>query len=127
MVIAGPNLTIDRTAGDRRAAPGRGAALRPRRGDAGRQGRSTSRERRGRSAHSALLVVVRCRATPAAPAAALIAEEGVELRGVPCGGELRSTLVVQERGGRTTVFNEPGPPVDERRWERLRERGARRG
>ena len=44
---------------------------------------------------------------------------------MPCGGELRSTAIVQERGGRTTVLNEPGPAVDERRWARLRERGAR--
>ena len=35
---------------------------------------------------------------------------------MPCGGELRSTMIVQERGGRTTVMNEPGPRVDERRW-----------
>ena len=65
--------------------------------------------------HSALLVSFVPGHTGRA-AAALIAEEGVELSGVPCGGELRSTLVVQERGGRTTVLNEPGPAVDERRW-----------
>jgi 1-phosphofructokinase family hexose kinase len=65
--------------------------------------------------HSALLVSLAPGHTGRA-AAALIAEEGIELSGVPCGGELRSTMIVQERGGRTTVMNEPGPRVDERRW-----------
>ena len=44
---------------------------------------------------------------------------------MPCGGELRSTLIMLERGGRTTVLNEPGPRVDERRVGGLRARGAR--
>ena len=65
--------------------------------------------------HSALLVSL-VPGHDGRAAAALIAEEGIELSGVPCGGELRSTMIVQERGGRTTVMNEPGPRVDERRW-----------
>jgi len=36
---------------------------------------------------------------------------------VPCGGELRSTAVVMERDGRTTVLNEPGPEITAAEWE----------
>ena len=35
---------------------------------------------------------------------------------MPCGGELRSTVVIQERGGRTTVLNEPGPALASGEW-----------
>src|SRR5690242_10615594 len=49
-------------------------------------------------------------------AAALIAEEGVTLQGVPTSGELRSTSVILETSGRATVLNEPGPPVSDERW-----------
>ena len=114
MLIAGPNLTIDRTA----ALP----ALRP--GEVlrfdrvvvtpGGKGLNVARAAQALGA-SALLVSLLPGHTGRA-AAALIGEEGVELHGVPCGGELRSTMIVQERGGRTTVMNEPGPRVDERRW-----------
>jgi 1-phosphofructokinase family hexose kinase len=48
--------------------------------------------------------------------AAMIAREGVALRAVPCGGELRSTAIVMERGGRTTVLNEPGPELTPADW-----------
>jgi 1-phosphofructokinase family hexose kinase len=65
-------------------------------------------------------------------AAALIADLGLALHAVPCGGELRSTSIIQERDGRTTVLNEPGPPVDADEWrayehaieERLGEHGV---
>ncbi|MGZ8648502.1 MAG: PfkB family carbohydrate kinase, partial [Solirubrobacteraceae bacterium] len=53
-----------------------------------------------------------------AAAAALIADEGLELRAVPVGGELRSAAVVLERSGRVTVMNEPGPPIAAEDWER---------
>jgi 1-phosphofructokinase family hexose kinase len=49
-------------------------------------------------------------------AAALIADDGLDLHAVPCPGELRSTSIIQERDGRTTVLNEPGPAIGEREW-----------
>lgn len=52
-------------------------------------------------------------------AAALIAEEGVTLQGVPTSGELRSTSVILEQSGRATVLNEPGPTVSDERWVAL--------
>jgi 1-phosphofructokinase family hexose kinase len=114
MLIAGPNLTIDRTAVLSELRPGE--VLRFDRVVVTPGGKGLNVARAARLlGHSALLVALVPGHTGRA-AAALIAEEGVELSGVPCGGELRSTLVVQERGGRTTVLNEPGPVVDERRW-----------
>jgi fructose-1-phosphate kinase PfkB-like protein len=41
-----------------------------------------------------------------AAAAALLAEEGLELRSVQTGGEVRSTAVVRERSGRVSVMND---------------------
>jgi 1-phosphofructokinase len=114
MLVAGPNLTIDRTAvlGELRA----GEVLRFDRVVVTPGGKGLNVARAARLlGHPALLVAFVPGHTGRA-AAALIAEEGIELSGVPCGGELRSTLIVQERGGRTTVLNEPGPRVDERRW-----------
>ena len=50
--------------------------------------------------------------------AALLGDEGIVVRGVEVGGELRSTAVVLERSGRVTVFNEPGPALAPGDWER---------
>src|SRR3954466_6219098 len=113
MLVAGPNLTIDRALAIAELRPGE--VLRFDRVVVTPGGKGLNVARAARLlGHSALLVALVPGHTGRA-AAALIAEEGVELSGVPCGGELRSTLVVQERGGRTTVLNEPGPPPGEGR------------
>jgi 1-phosphofructokinase family hexose kinase len=52
-------------------------------------------------------------------AAALIDEEGVMLQGIPVGGEIRSTSVILESGGRVTVLNEPGPSLTSESWPAL--------
>ena len=52
-------------------------------------------------------------------AAALIAEEGITLQGVPVSGEIRSTSIVLEPDGRATVFNEPGPRSADGDWAAL--------
>jgi len=114
MLVAGPNLTIDRTAVLGELRPGEVLRFDRVVVTPGGKGLNVARAALALG-HSALLVSLLPGHTGRA-AAALIAEEGVELSGIPCGGELRSTLVVQERGGRTTVLNEPGPVVDERRW-----------
>jgi fructose-1-phosphate kinase PfkB-like protein len=59
-----------------------------------------------------------CRGRTGARPRALLADEGLSVRGVEVGGELRSTAVVLERSGRVTVFNEPGPPLAPGDWER---------
>src|SRR3954468_4433939 len=114
ILVAGPNLTIDRTAVLGELRPGE--VLRFDRVVVTPGGKGLNVARAARTLGQPALLVSFVPGHTGRAAAALIAEEGVELSGVPCGGELRSTLVVQERGGRTTVLNEPGPPVDERRW-----------
>ena len=52
-------------------------------------------------------------------AAELITAEGIALTPVPVGGEIRSTSVILEPGGRATVLNEPGPALAEGDWEAL--------
>jgi 1-phosphofructokinase family hexose kinase len=114
MLIAGPNLTIDRTLTIGELRPGEVLRFDRVVVTPGGKGLNVARAARALG-HPALLVAFLPGHTGRA-AAAMIAEEGIELSGVPTPGELRSTAVVQERGGRTTVLNEPGPPVDERRW-----------
>jgi fructose-1-phosphate kinase PfkB-like protein len=53
-----------------------------------------------------------------AASAAMLADEGLSLRGVAVGGEIRSSAIVLERSGRVTVLNEPGPPLGAGDWER---------
>ena len=98
MLVAGPNLTIDRTAVLGELRPGEVLRFDRVVVTPGGKGLNVARAALALG-HSALLVSLLPGHTGRA-AAALIAEEGVELSGVPCGGELRSTLVVQERGGR---------------------------
>jgi 1-phosphofructokinase family hexose kinase len=49
-------------------------------------------------------------------AVAMLEAEGLSVTPVPVGGELRGTTVVIEDGGRTTVINEPGPPLSSADW-----------
>ena len=114
MLIAGPNLTIDRAAALSQLRPGEVLRFERVVVTPGGKGLNVARAALALG-HPALLVALVPGHTGRA-AAALIAEEGIELSGVPSAGELRSTMIVEERGGRTTVLNEPGPRVDERRW-----------
>jgi 1-phosphofructokinase family hexose kinase len=116
MLIAGPNLTIDRTLSIAELRPGEVLRFERVVVTPGGKGLNVARAARALG-HPAVLVGFVPGHTGRA-GAALIAEEGVELAGVECGGELRSTAVVIEHGGRTTVFNEPGPPVGEAEWAR---------
>ena len=49
-------------------------------------------------------------------AADLLDAEGLDVVAVPTSGELRGTTVVIEGDGRTTVINEPGPPLGDAEW-----------
>ncbi len=114
MLVAGPNLTIDRTLGIAELRPGEVLRFDRVVVTPGGKGLNVARAARALG-HPAVLVSLLPGRTGEA-AAALIADEGVELHAVPCAGELRSTAVIQERDGRTTVLNEPGPPVGKRDW-----------
>jgi 1-phosphofructokinase family hexose kinase len=52
-------------------------------------------------------------------AVAMLQAEGLTVSAVPVGGELRGTTVVIEADGRTTVINEPGPPLSDSDWQNV--------
>jgi 1-phosphofructokinase family hexose kinase len=117
VVIAGPNLTIDRTLtiDELRA----GEVLRFERVvvTPGGKGVNVARVARELGASATLVGFVPGRTGTAV--AALLGDEGLSLRSVAVSGELRSTAVILERDGRVTVFNEPGPPLGDGDWERF--------
>jgi 1-phosphofructokinase family hexose kinase len=115
-LVAGPNLTIDRTLTIDELRAGEvlrfdGVTVTP-------GGKGVNVARVARALRVPALLVGFTPGRTGAAAAALIADEGLRIEPVPTGGELRSTAVVLERGGRVTVMNEPGPPIGPEDWER---------
>jgi 1-phosphofructokinase family hexose kinase len=116
VLIACPNLTIDRTLTIDELRPGEvlrfeSAAVTP-----GGKGVNVARVAREMGAPGLLVGFVPGRT--GAASAHMLADEGLVLRGVEVGGEIRSTAVILERSGRVTVFNEPGPPLASGDWGR---------
>ena len=112
MLIAGPNLTIDRTLTIDELRPGEvlrfgGVAVTP-----GGKGVNVARVARALGAPALLVGFTPGRTGVAA--AGLIVDEGLRIEPVSTDGELRSTAVILERGGRVTVMNEPGPAIGPR-------------
>jgi 1-phosphofructokinase len=117
VLIAGPNLTLDRTSRMPELRPGEVLRFDQVVVTAGGKGLNVARTARALGIDALLVGFVPGETGRAA--AALIAREGVTLRGVPCGGEIRSTTIVLEAAGRVTVMNEPGPPVTSADWDAL--------
>jgi 1-phosphofructokinase family hexose kinase len=117
LVIACPNLTIDRTLSIDELRPGE--VLRFERAVVTPGGKGVNVARVARELGAAAVLVGFVPGRTGVAGAALLADEGLALRGVDVGGELRSTAVVLERSGRVTVFNEPGPLVEPGEWARL--------
>ncbi len=117
MLIAGPNLTIDRTATIAELRPGE--VLRCERVVVTPGGKGLNVARAARALGVPALLVGFVPGATGRAGAALIEREGIALRAVPCAGELRSTAIVIEHGGRTTVLNEPGPQVTPADWRAL--------
>lgn len=119
MLIAGPNLTIDRTLTISELRPGEVLRFDEAHITAGGKGVNAARVTRALG-HRATLVGFAPGRTGAA-VAGLIEDEGLAVVPVPVGGEIRSAAVILERSGRATVLNEPGPQLDEGDWERYEE------
>jgi 1-phosphofructokinase family hexose kinase len=117
VVIAGPNLTIDRTLGIAELRPGEVLRFSRVVVTPGGKGVNVARLARAFAADAVLVGFVPGRT--GAAAAGLLSDEGVRLRAVAVGGEIRSTAVVLEDGGRVTVFNEPGPSLGAGDWDRF--------
>jgi 1-phosphofructokinase family hexose kinase len=115
MLIAGPNLTIDRTAAIDELRPGEVLRLHDVAVTPGGKGLNVARAALALGVPATLVGFVPGHTGRAA--AALIAEEGVTLEGVAVAGEIRSTAVILETGGRATVLNEPGPSLADGDWE----------
>jgi 1-phosphofructokinase family hexose kinase len=115
MLIAGPNLTIDRTGTLDDLRPGSVLRFTGMEVTPGGKGLNVARAARALGAPAVLVGFVPGRI--GAAAADMIAAEEVSLRGVPASGELRSTSVIMEPSGRTTVLNEPGPRLGDGEWD----------
>jgi 1-phosphofructokinase len=117
MLIVNPNFTIDRTIPLDVMVPGSvhrtGAAV------ATPGGKGVNVARVARAFGRPGILVGFLPSTSAAELAMLAAGEGAELARVPIVGIVRAASVFLERSGRVTVFNEPGPTVEEGDWSRL--------
>jgi 1-phosphofructokinase family hexose kinase len=115
VLVAAPNLALDRIARLSELRAGEVLRFREARVTAGGKGVNVCRAARllGRPA---LLVGLLPGRTGRA-VAELLREEGLELVGVECPGEVRAATIVIEDSGRVTVLNEPGPRVGEAQWK----------
>jgi 1-phosphofructokinase family hexose kinase len=119
VVVAGPNLTIDRTLSIDELRPGE--VLRFERAVVTPGGKGVNVARVARELGAGTVLVGFVPGRTGAAAAGLLTDEGIDVHGVAVRGEIRSTAVVLERGGRVTVFNEPGPPLRDGDWQRFEE------
>jgi len=114
VLVAAPNLALDRIVRLTELRPGE--VLRFREADvrAGGKGVNVCRTARLLGAGAQLVALVPGRTGEAV--AELLATEGVDLVAVPCSGEVRAATIVLEDSGRVTVLNEPGPRVSAEEW-----------
>jgi len=110
VLAIGLNQTIDRTLGLDLLAPGRVLRAATAAVTAGGKAVNVSRAALTLGAPASLVGPFPQRG--GALAIELLEAEGIDVRAVAVPGELRGTTVMIEPGGRTTVINEPGPPLD---------------
>ena len=118
MLIAGPNLTIDRTSSIAELRPGEVLRVGRRGVTPGGKGLNVARAARALGAPAASSRFVPGHTGHAA--AELIADEGRRVDAA-CPSAARSARpsIILEPGGRATVINEPGPALADGDWERL--------
>jgi 1-phosphofructokinase family hexose kinase len=114
VLIAGPNLTLDRVLRIDELRPGEvlrfsEAIIAP-----GGKGVNVARVAREMGFPAGLVAQAPGRTGRAV--VELIEEEGLTIEPVPVSGEVRAASIVVERGGRITVLNEPGPQITEEDW-----------
>jgi 1-phosphofructokinase family hexose kinase len=113
VIIAGPNLTIDRTSRLAELRPGEVLRVADVAVTPGGKGLNVARAALVLGAPASLVGFIPGYTGRAA--AAMVAEEGITLQGVPAPGEIRSTAIVLEPT-RATVLNEPGPELPHDAW-----------
>jgi 1-phosphofructokinase family hexose kinase len=116
LLIATPNITVDRTVRLSELRPG--SVLRPHRAvvTAGGKGLNVGRVSAA-FGHRSTLVSFQPDAD-AETVVRLFAAEPVDLVGVPVPGDVRVATIYLEDSGRVTVLNEPGPHVTADAWAR---------
>jgi len=114
MLIAGPNLTIDRTSTLPELRPGDVLRLADVAVTPGGKGLNVARAALSMGVKARLVAFVP--GETGAVAARWIAEEGVDFAAIDSPGEIRSTAVILEPSGRATVLNEPGPTLTADAW-----------
>jgi 1-phosphofructokinase family hexose kinase len=114
VLIAGPNLTLDRMLRIDELRPGEVLRFSDARVAPGGKGVNVARVCRTMGFPAILVALAPGRTGGAV--VELLREEGLEIDAVPAGGEARAASIVRERSGRVTVLNEPGPTVTEETW-----------
>ena len=117
MLIVNPNFAIDRTIPLDLMVPGSVHRTGPAVATLGGKGVNVARV--ARALGRAGLLVGFLPSERASELAKIAAGEGAELAGVPVAGAVRVASIFIDQSGRVTVFNEPGPTVDEGDWTRL--------
>ena len=119
MLIAGPNLTTDRTLELDELRPGEVMRFTRATVTPGGKGVNVARVALALGAPATLVALAPGRTGHAV--VELLEDEGLGVRAVPTSGEVRAAIVVLEQSGRTTVLNEPGPPLADEEWEAYEE------
>jgi 1-phosphofructokinase family hexose kinase len=115
VLIAGPNLTIDRTIRLDQLRPGE--VLRAREAHPSPGGKGVNVVHTAATlGQPAELVAFLPEGRSGQAVGAWLGDAGVALHVVPVPGEVRSAAIMIEADGRTTVLNEPGPPAGEEPW-----------
>jgi fructose-1-phosphate kinase PfkB-like protein len=114
VLIAGPNLTLDRIVRIDELRPGEvlrfaDATIAP-----GGKGVNVARVCRTLGFPAVLVALAPGRTGRAV--VELLQDEGLDLDAVATGGEARVASIVLERSGRVTVLNEPGPTIGGEDW-----------
>jgi 1-phosphofructokinase family hexose kinase len=115
LLIAGPNLTLDRILRIDELRPGEvlrfsEATIAP-----GGKGVNVARVARAMGFPAVLVALAPGRTGRAV--VGLLGDEGLLVDAVPVEGEARAASIVLERSGRVTVLNEPGPTITPKEWE----------
>ena len=119
MLIAGPNLTIDRTIRLDELRPGEVLRARQAHASAGGKGVNVVRVAVALG-QPAELVAFLPQGRSGEAVGGWLADANVPFRGVAVPGEVRSAAIMLEDDGRTTVLNEPGPPASGADWRDYR-------
>jgi 1-phosphofructokinase family hexose kinase len=120
VLIATPNLTVDRTVRLPELRPG--SVLRPSAATVTAGGKGVNVARVSAAFGGRATLVGFCPQTAAAMLDLLFAVEPLDLAGVEVGGDVRVATIYLEDSGRVTVLNEPGPRISAEDWSRFEQR-----